>query len=305
MAETEGLRSTLRPVGVPALQRVLRRLAAAGQPPWLHGEVARRMAERLPVIRQQPETVIDWWSSLGASREWLVETYPKSRLIAVEPDGASRDATAQALALPWWSPRRWAGRPGQAVTEAELGGNAGQLVWANMMLHLAPDVPQLLTQWKNALQTHGVLMFSTLGPDSFASLRQIYARKGWGFPAQEFADMHHLGDALVKAGYADPVMDQEHLTLTWSDAKTLLVELRTWGINAHPQRHQGLRNRQWYAQLIQALDELKQPNGRLALELEIVYGHAIKPPPKVEIEPVSHIPLAQMREMVRQSRIKV
>jgi malonyl-CoA O-methyltransferase len=280
--------------------------SAFGQPqaPWLYTEVARRMQERLTALKNPPQVIFNWWGTWGGSASILERAYPKAKIHHVEPVAYECYTAARPRHTfsAWWK-RFTSGRsPTYIDTSVPVGHADG--VWANMMLHLAPDVPQLLAQWKNALQTHGVLMFSTLGPDSMASLRSIYARKGWGFPAQEFADMHHLGDALVKAGYADPVVDQEHLTLTWTDAKALLAELRTWGVNAHPQRHQGLRSRQWYAQLIQALDELKQPDGRLALELEIIYGHAIKPRPKVEIEAVSHIPLAQMREMVRQSRNK-
>jgi malonyl-CoA O-methyltransferase len=302
MAETEGLRSTLRPVGVPALQRVLRRLAAAGQPPWLHGEVARRMAERLPVIRQQPETVIDWWSSLGASREWLVETYPKSRLIAVEPDGASRDATAQALALPWWSPRRWAGRPGQAVTEAELGGNAGQLVWANMMLHGQADPQAAMSQWHRVLDVDGFLMFTTLGPGTLESLMALYRRQGWPRPFAPFVDMHDLGDMLVHAGFADPVMDQEQVTLTWPSADAALAELRSLGGNVDPARHAGLRTPRWRVRLLDALARTADGDGRIALTFEIVYGHAFKPAPRPRLAEQTSVPLEDMRAMVRSGR---
>ena len=185
------------------------------------------------------------------------------------------------------------------MSETEVPHSCHDGIWANMMLHLAPDVPKLLSHWHQSLQTNGVLIFSTLGPDSFASLREIYVRKGWGPPAQDFADMHHLGDALVKAGFADPVMDQEHLTLTWSDASAFLEEVRTWGQNAHAKRYRGLRNRRWYKQLLLALEELKQADGRIAVELELVYGHAIKPLPKVALDSVAHISFDQMREMVR------
>jgi len=73
----------LDPVGVTA---ALRRLARAPEPPWLHAEVARRMAEKLQVILHQPERVIDWWSSLGAGAALLAQAYPKAQRVLVEPD---------------------------------------------------------------------------------------------------------------------------------------------------------------------------------------------------------------------------
>ena len=78
--------SDARRLDATAVAAALRRLARAPQPPWLHSEVARRMAQRLEIIKLQPDVVIDWWSSLGAGAELLRQAYPKARRIAVEPD---------------------------------------------------------------------------------------------------------------------------------------------------------------------------------------------------------------------------
>ncbi|HEY0857083.1 MAG TPA: biotin synthase, partial [Albitalea sp.] len=51
-----------RRIAAPAVAAVLRRLAGQPAPPWLHEEIARRMAERLAVIRLQPQHIVDWWS---------------------------------------------------------------------------------------------------------------------------------------------------------------------------------------------------------------------------------------------------
>jgi malonyl-CoA O-methyltransferase len=302
MVETDGARSTLRPVCVPALQRVIGRLGRAGGAPWLHGEVARRMAERLPVIRQQPDTVIDWGSALGASREMLAGTYPKARLIAVERDAAWRDATARALALPWWSPRRWAAPAAEAVTESTLPANAGHLVWANMMLHGEPDPQAVMSQWHRALAVDGFLMFSTLGPGTLESLQTLYRERGWRRPFAAFVDMHDLGDMLVHAGFADPVMDQEQITLSWPSAEALLSELRSLGGNVDPARHAGLRTPRWRKVLLDALAQTADADGRIALTFELVYGHAFKPAPRPRLAEHTSVTLDDMRAMVRSGR---
>lgn len=280
------------------MRAIVRRLGARAQPPWLHGEAARRMAERLPVIRKQPQTVIDWSGFLGASEEVLKQAYPKARRIVVEHDelmGAQERAR-------WWSPRRWTGP--EVLGAADVKPGSGELVWANMRLQGEVDPPALMAQWHRALAVDGFLMFSTLGPGSLPELRELHAQQGWGPAMAEFVDMHDLGDMLVHAGFADPVMDQETLTLTWATPEAALEELRGLGGNAHPGRFQGLRTRAWGARLREALRSLADPQGRVALRFELVYGHAFRPPAKAQVQPRTEVSLDAMREMVRSGRRK-
>ena len=97
----------------------------------------------------------------------------------------------------------------QALTAADLQAGAAQLLWANMGLHGAADPQALMRQWQRALAVDGFLMFSTLGPGSLTALQTLYRDQGWAPPFAPFVDMHDLGDMLVEAGFADPVMDQE------------------------------------------------------------------------------------------------
>ena len=85
-----------------ALARVQQRVLAWPDAPWLHGEVARRMAERLPLIRLQPQRVLDWCAQVGASRHLLQQAYPQAEVVAVEPTPGTREATARALQPAWW-----------------------------------------------------------------------------------------------------------------------------------------------------------------------------------------------------------
>jgi malonyl-CoA O-methyltransferase len=122
-----------------------------------------------------------------------------------------------------------------------------------MMLHMVSEPEHEMRQWHRALAVDGFLMFSTLGPGSLGGLRRIYAAEHWGPAHAPFVDMHDLGDMLAHAGFADPVMDQEIITLTWPDAAALLRELRALGGNADPQRHAGLRTPRWQTRLQRAL----------------------------------------------------
>lgn len=299
-----GERTTRRPLDAKALARVLQRLNAAAEPPWLHGEVARRMAERLAVVKLQPRAVADWPAFIGASREHLRRAYPAATVVAVEPDARRRDATAAALKEPWWSPARWRGGVARVLTPQELAAGEVQLLWSNMALHLAQDPQALFGAWHRVLAIDGFLMFSTLGPGTLGTLRSLYAEQGWGEPFAPFVDMHDLGDMLVEAGFADPVMDQETLTLTWPDAERALAELRGLGGNLAAGRMPGLRTPRWRARLHEALAVLarRRADGRLALEFELVYGHAFRPPPRARVAAETALPLDDLRAMVRRGR---
>ena len=295
-------RSARRPIDPAALAQVLRRLQRAPTAPWLHGEVARRMAERLAVIRLQPGIVIDWGAFLGTSRALLIAAYPQARVLAVETEPARRDATLAALAAPWWSPRRWAERPAAVVTEAELGAGQGQLLWSNMGLHGAIDPQAVMAAWHRALQPGGFLMFSTLGPGSLEGLRSLYGARGWPPPHAPFVDMHDLGDMLVAAGFADPVMDQETVTLTWPSGAALLTELRQLGANVDPRRFAGLRTPRWRRRLAEALEAQAGADGRPRLAFEVVYGHAFRVAPRPRVAAETAVAVDDMRAMVRAGR---
>jgi malonyl-CoA O-methyltransferase len=294
------------PPDAHAVRRWLRRQAALVQAalvqaPWLHEEVARRMAERLSVIRSAPATVLDWWGHFSGSAQPLAQACPHARRIVVVPTPALQQRTAAAPA-PWWSPRRWSAATAP-VLEAEVPPASGQLLWANMMLHAVSDAPALMAAWRRAIAVDGFLMFSCFGPDTLAELRALYTSLGWPPPAIAFTDMHDIGDALVHAGFADPVMDQEHLTLTWDSPGALLAELRTLGANTHPERFAGLRTPRWRQRLEHEIGaRLAGADGRLRLTFEIVYGHAFNPAPRPRVAGRTEVSLDEMRTMVKSSR---
>ena len=281
------------------MDRALRRLARQPEPPWLHGEVARRMAERLALVKLQPARIVDWWSWLGGGASLLREAYPKAEIVAVEPNDAWVQRQREAQRTPWWSLRR---RGIEVVRDGDALGAPAQLVWANMMLHAVKDPPALISRWHAALAADGFVMFSTFGPDTLRELRDLYARLGWPAPTPAFVDMHDLGDMLLHAGFADPVMDQETLTLTWATSQALLAELRSLGGNIAPARMAGLRTPRWRARLEDALHALAGPDGRLTASFEIAYGHAFKGLPRVRPGAPTTVSVEQMRTLIRSGR---
>jgi len=264
-----------------ALAHVLARLARAEVAPWLHQEVARRMAERLPVIKQAPQHWLDWWGFTGGGAAAVQAVWPSALRSVVEPSAALAERSRQALAAPWWAIGKRRQAAAQPVwREAEVPAGQAQMLWANLVLHTSPDPAATLAAWHRALAVDGFLMFSTFGPDTLRELRAVYAEQGWGTPHPPFTDMHDLGDLLVHGGFADPVMDQETLQLTWSSPEALLAELRSLGGHLGLDRWPGLRTPRWHRQLLQALARRADAQGRIGLTIELVYGHAYRPAPR-------------------------
>jgi malonyl-CoA O-methyltransferase len=269
--------------------------------PWLHEEVARRMAERLEWIRLAPQAWAHWEPVRGglAAQALLEQRYPQERCVIVEPLAARAAAARAALEPPWWRRLRGARREFASV----LPEDGVQMVWANMALHFATDPQALLAAWHRGLATGGFLMLSCFGPDTLRELRALYAALGRPAPGPQFTDMHDWGDMLVEGGFAEPVMDMERITLSWETPQALLRELRELGRNVHPARFASLRGRGWRARLEAELAaRLRQPDGRLALTFEIVYGHALKPAPRVKVAATTSVPLGDMRKLLQGGR---
>ena len=268
--------------------------------PWLHQEVARRMEERLQWIVKKPERWVHWEPLRGSLEihAQLAKRYPQAECVVAQTPARAVPAVRRALSPPWWDLRRWR----KPDLRFDAGPQPVQMLWANMALHMAADPQSLIARWHSMLEADGFLMFSCFGPDTLRTLRTLYGQRGWPAPAHEFTDMHDWGDMLVEAGFAEPVMDMERMTLTFSSADHLLAELRGLGRNLHAQRFAGLRGRRWHADLqAQITQRLADPStpGRLRLEFEIIYGHAFKPQPRIAVRPQTSVSLDDFRTALR------
>lgn len=271
--------------------------------PWLHEEVARRMEERLAWIRQAPPSWCHWDPVRGglAGHALLRERYPDARCTVHETAPHLQALAREALAPAWWRAERW-NRAALRFEPPEPG--SVHMLWANMALHSAADPRALIADWQRALDVDGQVMFSCFGPDTLRELRAVYAAQGWPAPSHAFTDMHDWGDMLIEAGFAEPVMDMERITLSFATPERLLKELRELGANLHPGRFPALRGRHWRAQLHDALAVglAQSADGQLVVSFEIVYGHAFKAAPRVSVAAQSSVSLDQMRSMLRSNK---
>ena len=247
-------------------------MPAAGVP-WLHEEVGRRMAERLDYIKLPTKDWTNWsWRRGGKPVHSALKTSLWQKLTAA----------------PFKRP-------------ADLSQD---MIWSNMQLHMEAAPKLMIEGWHAALKTDGFVLFSCLGPDTLMELRAAYERRAWPAPLHQTTDMHDWGDRLVGQGFAEPVMDMERLVLTFATPERALQELRELGRNLNPNRRAGsqaLSSKAWRASLLGALDEVRGADGQIALTFELIYGHAIKPKPRVKLSPASSVSLANMREMLKRS----
>ena len=291
---TQQVPPTLDPTAVARWQNI-----APASSPWLHEEIASRMLDRLQWIKLQPKA----WAHLGAVRGGLkchaelAKRYPSAVCYVAEDQVIRAQAASKLIAQSWWKTVL----PGKSHTVFALPPDASvDMLWANMALHIAPNPQTLLAQWHRALRVDGFLMFSCLGPDTAKELRDVYRQLGWPPAGHELTDMHDWGDMLVQAGFAEPVMDMERITLTFETPARLLAELAELGRNFHPSRFAGLRGRAWRTKLEQALAQqlVVGEDGRLSLTFEVIYGHALKPLPKVKVSALSAVSVQDMRSML-------
>ena len=277
------------------------RLLPAGA--WLHEEVARRMEERLELMTLRPRSWVHWEPLRSGllAHGLLNRRYPKAECFMLLEHADHAQAAMKNIANPWWELAHWRG----PANRFEEPAAPVQMLWSNMALHMVAAPQTLMQRWHQLLETDGFLMFSCLGPDSLRELRQVYSSLGWAPPSHEFTDMHDWGDMLVQAGFADPVMDVERITLTYSTPDALLKELRGLGRNLHVHRFAGLRTRGWKKQLETALQtQLADAafGGRLSLSFEVIYGHAFKPAPRMAVQAQSRVTLEDFRAALKMGR---
>lgn len=268
-----------------------RRVAQAARADFLLREIEQRMLERLEYVRLTPGRVLDVGTGLGQGAARLQQRFPDAQVVGVDlsarrlakarqlQGAGAREGLATRLRGWFGGQSAAARRPVPGFCAADAGGlplaaSSLDLVWSNLAWPWFADPPAVIDEWMRVIRPGGLVMFSALGVDTLRGLQPAGVAPG-GLP-----DMHDIGDALVQAGFADPVMDVEHLRVTWTDAQDLLSDLRALGGNPLRGRRRGLSVRASREALLARLDALRGEDGLIAADFEIIHGQAWCPPAK-------------------------
>lgn len=269
------------PIDARHVRMQFNRRAPLDDAQFLYGEIATRMLRRLSYIRVNPGKLLDAGCGAGHALEPLRVKYPDMEYTGQDNSPALLDVARRRYQTRPGLWQRLLNKPMRPVNfiEADLASSglppeSQDLVWSNMALHWHPEPYDVLAEWRRVLKPGALVMFSCLGPGTHAELRKALESAGLQTATPPYVDMHDFGDMLVQLGFADPVMDQEIITLTYRSAEKLLSDLRLLGGNPTTGRRAGLAGRGWRQRLLDALEKQRHMDGTIHLSLEVAYGHA-------------------------------
>lgn len=235
----------------------------------VHADIRDRLIERLDIVRIEPACVLDLGAGTGHGTRELKRRYRSAQVVAL-------DISPRMLALA-------GARSGLFHRFARIAADAQQLplrnasvdlIFSNLMLQWLAQPDAVIAEARRVLKPGGLLTFTSLGPDSLRELRSAWTQASAVPHVHAFIDMHDLGDALMRGGFAEPVMDTQRLTITYRDWETLRSELRGSGSsNLAYGRSRGLTGRTANQHAHQALQNQRR-NGVFPVTLEVVFGHA-------------------------------
>jgi malonyl-CoA O-methyltransferase len=238
----------------------------------LQQEVATRLLARLDYIRLQPHTVMDLGCGTGFVTTDVLKRYPKADIIAL-------DLALNMLQQTQKKNKGWLRKKPHCVcADAEklpLKDTSIDLLISSLMLQWSNDLQSVFNGFERAIAPNGLLMFTTFGPDTLKEIRASWAKVDNTPHTSQFTDMHDIGDALLKAGFSDPVMDMEIITMTYDSVHSIMRDIKNIGAtNASQGRAKGLMGKQRLADFEAAYESFKQDDGSFPVTWEVVYGHA-------------------------------
>lgn len=286
------------PFRVATVRRQFDRIAARhARHDALPREVERRLFERLALMRLAPARVLDLGCGAGASRALFAARFPQAQWLGVDLSPAMLAQRAAAGRWRRWRERLFAAPAGDVLcadaARLPLRDGCCDLAYSNLMPHWHPVPHRLFPEARRVLRDGGLLLFSCFGPDS---LRELLAACAQALPRARplpFVDMHDYGDMLMASGFAAPVMEVERLTLTYPSPQALLLELRALGANPRDDRPAALPSTREARALFAALASQRGGDGRIAVSVEVIFGHAWAAAPRAGA--VATVPLAALR----------
>ncbi len=261
----------------------------------LQQEVAKRLLESLDYLEdRQPQVVLDVGSGPGHSSAAMKKRWPKAQVIAL--DLAQPMLVEAKKQAGWWRPFSRVCADARALP---LADNSVDVIFSNLCLQWVEDLPAVFAGFRRVLKPGGLLVCSTFGHDTLVELRAAFAEADDTAHVSRFVQIAQFGDALLAAGFRDPVLDRDMFTLTYDDLPALMRELKAIGAtNAMHDRRHTLTGRGRLAAAQAAYEPLRRTDGKLPSSWEVIYAHAWAPEPGAPIREHGHdvasVPLASI-----------
>lgn len=234
---------------------------------FVHAATREGLFTRLePMLVNKATTVVDLGCAAGAAIKPLAKRFRGARIVGVD---LSRHMLAAARSARGWFTK--ASFLQADATALPLEDRSVDVVFSNLLLPWVADPGDVATEVARVLKKGGLFVFATLGPDSLLALRGAWQRVDDEPHVAAFPDMHDLGDTLVRAGLADPVLDVDRLTISYRDSRRLFDDLTATGArNALAGRRRTLTGRRRFESMRAGLDS---GGASIRIELELVFGH--------------------------------
>lgn len=241
----------------------------------LQREVEARLLDQLAYLDdRQPQRILDLGSGPGRAAGAMKKRWPKADVIAV--DAALPMLREVPRHTRFWRPVR---RVNADVSKLPFADQSTDLIFSSLCLQWLDDLPAVLSEFRRVLRPGGLLLFSTFGPETLSELRDAYLASGETPPLSPFAAIQQVGDALLAAGFKDPVLDRDRYTLTYPDLRTLMHELRAIGAgDARADRRRGLGGRARLQRVTANYENLRR-DGVLPSTWEVITAQAWGPAP--------------------------
>jgi malonyl-CoA O-methyltransferase len=261
------------PLDRDAVRRAFARAAASYEDAAvLQREVEARLLERVEYLERPPARILDVGAGPGRASAWLKKRFPKAHVVAL--DQALPMLVRAGRRASWLRPfRRVAGD----ATALPLADGCADLVFSSLCIQWCPDLDLVLDELRRVLKPGGLLLLSTFGPRTLVELRDAWRAADAAPHVNRFHDLPALGDALLRVGFRDAVVDLDTFTLTYRDARDLMRELKAIGAsNADSARLRGLLGKTHLKRVLDAY-EAHRRDGLLPATYEVVYAQAFAP----------------------------
>ncbi len=231
---------------------------------FLHREIRERLLERLPGIVTKPVWIADLGAGTGGAAPFLKSRFPAAGLLSIDSSRAMLEA-GEASKLSVCAD----------VTNLPLADGCIDLAVSNLMLHHCPDPSATLAEIRRVLSDCGLLLMTTFGRTSFIELGRAWATADSFTHIAPFFDLQNLGSLLTTNGFTEPVLDYQTLTVTYDSLTQMMQDLRDAGsTNATGDRNRGLTGRHTWERLTAAYDQLRGPDGKLPVTLQVIFAIA-------------------------------